>query len=268
MGLFRSAMIVWQDELQAILYALVGGARYGVKIRFPHALVMTSLFRTDLNAPQKLKLVLQLVKEHTKNLAAFVALYKTVLFILKLLSHYHANHMTTDSDSSLYLFSFIQRCYRMVFSLLVSGKMAPLKTDPSLNAKTMITISTAAPGYPQCPHHAMIAGLIGGYCVWGNYSSINYQIVLYLASRVFVAVVKRLIINPKGLPPSGDGSITIPLMKDRTYSFCAAMIWGIVLFLYEDSPEVLHPSLRTSMDEIYRFRPWSSLIPKARENLK
>lgn len=147
MGLFISAMIVWQDELQAILYALVGGARYGVKIRFPHALVMTSLFRTDLNAPQKLKLVLQLVKEHTKNLAAFVALYKTVLFILKLLSHYHANHMTTDSDSSLYLFSFIQRCYRMVFSLL--GKVSELFICSTM--KDLITLCTSFLCHSQYP---------------------------------------------------------------------------------------------------------------------
>jgi peroxisomal membrane protein 4 len=110
----------------------------------------------------------------------------------------------------------------------------------------------------------MIAGLIGGYCVWGNYSSINYQIVLYLASRVFVAMVKRLMLQQKrGLSASSAAARIPHFMRDRTYSFCAAMIWGVVLFLYEDSPEVLHPSLKTSMDEIYRFRPWSALVPNS-----
>jgi hypothetical protein len=111
-------MILWEDELQAILYSLVGGARYGVRIRFPHALVMTSLFRTDLNAPQKMKLIMQLVMEHTKNLAAFAALYKIIVFILKLLSHFHAHHVITDSNTPVHLFSWLQRFYQIFVSLL------------------------------------------------------------------------------------------------------------------------------------------------------
>jgi hypothetical protein len=38
-------MINVADELLAICGALVGGARYGLKIRLPHALVMTFIFR-------------------------------------------------------------------------------------------------------------------------------------------------------------------------------------------------------------------------------
>ena len=37
-----------KDELKSIAAALIGGARYGAKIRLPHALVMTFLFRRDL----------------------------------------------------------------------------------------------------------------------------------------------------------------------------------------------------------------------------
>ena len=43
------------DEIAAIVGALVGGAKYGVKIRTPHALVMTVLFRNDLDAKQKIQ---------------------------------------------------------------------------------------------------------------------------------------------------------------------------------------------------------------------
>jgi hypothetical protein len=64
------------DEAQHIIAALIGGARYGVKIRLPHALVMTLLFRRDLTSKQKIHSVLKLVMEHASNLAAFASIYK------------------------------------------------------------------------------------------------------------------------------------------------------------------------------------------------
>jgi hypothetical protein len=64
------------EELHAIAAGLVGGARYGFKIRLPHAMVMIWLFRRDLSSKQKMKTVGTLVVEHTTNLAAFAALYK------------------------------------------------------------------------------------------------------------------------------------------------------------------------------------------------
>ena len=120
-------------------------------------------------------------------------------------------------------------------------------------------------GYPQHSHHALIAGLIGGYTVWGQYTSINYQIVLYLFSRVLVALFQRLattMAKHQELQQQRNGLhkinpisfITLQqLMKERIYSLSAAAVWGIVMFLFEDSPEFLQPSLRSSMDEIYRF---------------
>ena len=64
------------EEVQAILGALVGGARYGFKIRVPHALVMTVLFRRDLTSTEKLRSVSKLALEHAGNLAMFAAIYK------------------------------------------------------------------------------------------------------------------------------------------------------------------------------------------------
>ena len=155
-------------------------------------------------------------------------------------------------------------CFDAIVSLFTVGKRAPFTTDSQCHTTPRLLMSVA--GYPQFPHHAMIAGLIGGYCVWGNYSSINYQIVLYLTSRVFIGVVQRLMQHPAGaeraLSSSAKTVCSVPqFVRDRTYSLCTAMIWAMVMFLFEDSPEVLHPSLKNSMDEIYRFRPWSSLLP-------
>jgi peroxisomal membrane protein 4 len=128
--------------------------------------------------------------------------------------------------------------------------------------------ASAAVGYPQCPHHALVAGVIGGYFIWGRYTSINYQIVLYLTSRVLVALFQRLI-KQQERPLSSSAEIAIMksnFWRDRMYSIGAASVWGIVMYLFEDSPQMLHPSLKTSMDEIYRFRPWSSLVPATRDD--
>ena len=73
-----------KHELQSIASALVGGARYGVKIRLPHALVMTVLFRRDLSSKGKLKNILKMAFQHASSLAAFAAIYKTILSLLKL----------------------------------------------------------------------------------------------------------------------------------------------------------------------------------------
>lgn len=72
-----------KDELFSILAAVVGGARYGIKIRLPHALVMTLLFRRDLSNKDKVRNVLKLVYEHASGLASFAAIYKTTLALLK-----------------------------------------------------------------------------------------------------------------------------------------------------------------------------------------
>jgi peroxisomal membrane protein 4 len=123
----------------------------------------------------------------------------------------------------------------------------------------------AVVGYPQYLHHALIAGLIGGYTVWGRYTSINYQILLYLSSRVLLSLMQRLLSQTmqQKLQQQEETQLISrnasrlksfqQLIKDRIYSLSAATIWGIVMFLFEDSPEFLHPSLKSSMDEIYRF---------------
>jgi hypothetical protein len=41
----------------------------------------------------------------------------------------------------------------------------------------------------------------------------------------------------------------------KLYPFSAALVWGTVMALFEESPHVLHPSLKMSMDEIYRQAP-------------
>ena len=107
--------------------------------------------------------------------------------------------------------------------------------------------TSSRPGLPAQSYHAFLAGAVGGYVVWGRYSSINYQLVLYLVSRVLVGCIK--LAREKGLPPFSWKALAF----QKTYPWAAAGIWGTVMMLFEEYPESLHRSLRRSMDEIYRF---------------
>lgn len=85
------------DEIHSIASALVGGARYGMKIRLPHAFVMTFLFRRDLSGKEKLRAILQLAYQHASSLAAFATIYKTILALLK-----HAHRKLLRSTPSMH----------------------------------------------------------------------------------------------------------------------------------------------------------------------
>jgi len=63
-------------ELKEILAGIVGGARFGYKVRFPHALLMTIIFKRKLSAKDKLRHIFSLVFEHSSRLGAFAGLYK------------------------------------------------------------------------------------------------------------------------------------------------------------------------------------------------
>lgn len=206
-------------ELNAIFSACIGGMRYGVKIRFPHALVMTLLFaKKNTTAKQRIMMILSATYEHSKNLATFATIYKSLLLLMKKFAVAHRSYNRNLKSTNTH----------------------------GMNM-SYDTTTTSDPGYPDRIHHAIVAGGIGGFIVWGKYSSINYQILLYLSSRVAVALVQ--LAREKGIHPF---RLKRMIFKN-VYPIYAAIIWGIVMALYEGSPNHLHPSLKKSMDEIYRW---------------
>jgi len=110
----------------------------------------------------------------------------------------------------------------------------------------------APPGYPERIHHAFLAGAVGGYFVWGRYNSLNQQIIFYLTSRVLLGVWKRLIQLMHTFDTENGPVGTTN--ENWTFSVVAALVWATVMALWEESPDVLHPSLKKGMDEIYRYR--------------
>eukprot|EP00301_Raphidiophrys_heterophryoidea_P020472 c5154_g1_i1.p1 GENE.c5154_g1_i1~~c5154_g1_i1.p1 ORF type:complete len:202 (-),score=39.34 c5154_g1_i1:327-932(-) len=73
------------DEIQAILRGGRNGIMYGLKIRFPHAFVMTFLFGQG-SIQSKLKKIFELTYNHARNLCYFVTLYKAMLLVQRKLS--------------------------------------------------------------------------------------------------------------------------------------------------------------------------------------
>jgi len=229
------------DEVAAIISGLIGGGRYGLKIRIPHAFVMTFLFGNKLPFRRKLQVIAKLAAEHSINLASFACLYKILLASMKVLSRLiPQNDGSGDGGASVHS-GILRRLIKSVVSMVINGPFSS-----SLKRTINPSVSTPA-GLPQQPYHAFLAGAVGGYIVWGRYSSVNYQLILYLASRILVGCIK--LAREKGIRPFSSKKLKFA----NSYPYGAAVIWGTVMMLFEEYPEVLHPSLRRSMDEIYRF---------------
>lgn len=174
--------LLMSGQYNAILSVIKGfrnGAVYGAKVRFPHSLVMTLLFKRE-SLKDMSKSILEATFTHSKNLAMFVFLYKSFTSLL---------------------------------SWLQSEKVE---------------------------FHSFIAAFVGGYFVFGKYNKVNEQINLYLLSRILY-----------GLAKLGVKKGYIPKPKQDTFPWFAAIVWGIVLWLFEYNQDTLQPSLKSSMTYLY-----------------
>ncbi|KAK9332532.1 Tim17/Tim22/Tim23/Pmp24 family-domain-containing protein [Lipomyces starkeyi] len=181
-------------DILGILKGLRNGAIYGSKVRFAHALVMTFLFRNG-SFKDKMVLIIKATREHARNLATFVFIYKSTLYVLK----------------------------------STNGKAQDIDT--------------------------FIAGLLGGYVVFGRggKSSVNQQIVLYVFSRVVLGLAK-LTVKKKLIPSLHED------VGNKVWPAFAAVCWGLVMYMFRTDPDVLQPSMKTSMDYIYLdSNRWDSL---------
>ncbi|KWU43039.1 peroxisomal protein [Rhodotorula sp. JG-1b] len=90
----RQAVVAYLDKLVTTpayhdVLAILKGARngfvYGARVRGPHALVMSLIFQSG-SLRQRLAYVYRATKQHSLNLARFVAIYKTALLVQKSLA--------------------------------------------------------------------------------------------------------------------------------------------------------------------------------------
>lgn len=163
----------------SVLKGLRNGIVYGAKVRFPHALVMTFLFKSGPLLGQ-FRSILEATYTHSKNLGLFVFSYKALTQLLE----------------------------------MTQGK----RVQP----------------------HSFIAAFCAGYLIFGRYNKVNEQINLYLLSRILYGLVK--LAAKRGY---------IPKPKGDPFPIFAALVWGIVLWLFEYEQDTLQPSLKSSMTYLY-----------------
>lgn len=115
------------------------------------------------------------------------------------------------------------------------------------------------------PYDNLLAGLMGGYFVFGRrsrsgkISSVNQQIVIYVFARVVLALARLAVKPGQGLPGvSREGASA--LITRHAWPVFAAVSWGMVMHLFRHHPDDLQPSLRSSMSYIYnQSNDWDGL---------
>lgn len=119
--------------------------------------------------------------------------------------------------------------------------------------KAVVYMLKKLQGQPK-KFHSFIGGCVGGFLIFRQKTNINYQIILYLLSRNIVGGVESLV--KKGVLPN-----------KKAYPVVATLCWGIVMFLFEDDASSLQPSLKSSMDFLYKhsetYRDWTDFVPVA-----
>lgn len=116
--------------------------------------------------------------------------------------------------------------------------------------------------------HPFLAGLFGGYWVFGHgkagFSSVSQQICIYVFARVVLGLAKLAV------QPPGDNTLIggaygghggkgifglneqqLAIVRQRSWPVFASLSWASVMWLFTYYPDVLQPSLRNSMTYMY-----------------
>ncbi|AEO65389.1 uncharacterized protein THITE_2154010 [Thermothielavioides terrestris NRRL 8126] len=107
------------------------------------------------------------------------------------------------------------------------------------------------------PYDSFIAGLLGGYVVFGRrskrsgrISSVNQQIVIYVFARVVLALARLAVKPGAGLPLVSDPARSAAISR-YAWPLFASLSWAAVMHLFKWHAAELQPSLRSSMTYIY-----------------
>ena len=143
--------------------------------------------------------------------------------------------------------------------------------------KTLLLVQKKMNGGKERSFDTFIAGLIGGYVVFGDRNAVNEQvsslhcdvgrtqsltgrqIVLYVCSRVVASFLSRAK-APYNMSSAGSSGVK-PLPPDSTqFSIFAAVCWGAVMWLFNERGETIQPGMFNSMTYLYRdSEHWNSL---------
>lgn len=188
---------------------------------------------------EKAGLIFRATKHHASNLARFASIYKISMLVLK---HYGP---TPGKEG-------MRQCPPPPYKKRKKKEKGG-NTDPC---------SCMFPG----PYDSFMAGLVGGYFVFGQrsprtgkISSINQQIVVYIFARCCLALA-RLSVKPGVGLPRVSGEPLRSKISHYAWPAFASLSWATVMMLFKYHPEDLQSSLRGSMTYIYQdCDSWDSL---------
>jgi len=220
------------------MVSLFRSGRYG---RPPYPLTILTRLISSHSLRDKVLAILSATRAHATNLASFALLYKTLTILSR--------------------------------------------RKPSL----VPHISSSTPPAPS--YTPFLAGTVAGYLVFGRRaSSINQQIVIYVFARVLLAFAKLLILAPEAGPQGfqagyegiglkggmggwlervcgGDREVADAWrrrVRRNTWPVFASLSWGAVMWMFQWYPELLQPSMRSSMKYLYvdceRWDGWRDWI--------
>ncbi|KAF2467580.1 peroxisomal membrane protein 4 [Lindgomyces ingoldianus] len=135
---------------------------------------------------------------------------------------------------------------------------------------TMLLLRYTSPTGKERHYDAFLAGLFGGYMVFGRdiHNSVSQQIVIYVFARVCLAIAK-LAVQPRGVGKIEGGGGGMGLISNEqlrreitrnAWPAFASVSWAMVMYVFRWHPETVQPSLRSSMQYIYvQSDHWDSL---------
>lgn len=126
--------------------------------------------------------------------------------------------------------------------------------------KTIKLVLKLVDGGVEKNHHSFLAGCIGGYAVFRHDNPVNNQIVMYLFSRVTIAIVKLLYQETVKKSQSIELSPYVKSMAEHGFEIEATIVWGLVMWLFTYRRSLLQSSLQASMQYLYNDSDhWDSI---------
>jgi hypothetical protein len=125
----------------------------------------------------------------------------------------------------------------------------------------MLFLKHTSPTGKERHYDSFIAGLLGGYTVFGRtiHNSVSQQIVIYVFARVCLALAKLAVQQRHvstggqgggGLELFGDGDLRRALVRNGWPAF-ASLSWAMVMYIFRWHPETVQSSLRNSMSYMW-----------------
>lgn len=204
---------------------------------------MTFMFRRG-SLWSKIRAIFSATRAHAQNLALFAFTYKTVLFLLRAFpgpgTLRHNTALPTSLPTSL------------------TGALSRTRKEASSDS--------------------FVAGLFAGYLVFGRRavatSSVTQQIVIYVFARSCLGLAKLAVAPSAPRPlgaqagygsraPGGAGLLDklLPVgeggerwrrrVQRDSWAVFASLSWATVMWLFRWHPDVLQPSLQSSMKYLY-----------------